>query len=85
MKIAVKYFGVHLILPEQAKYLATDMDGDVWWYTDKPVPRLVAWLIEGRIQSANIGRVTTLRFQPTPLPWWDTMREVKDILLSKVS
>lgn len=83
MKIAVKYFGVHLTLPEQAKYLATDMGGDVFWYEEEPEPRHKYWQ-----QGAIIGdceRVTTIRFQPTPLPWWDTLKEVKDILLSKVS
>lgn len=32
------YLGIENIqVPDIAKYLATDMDGEVWWYTDEPV------------------------------------------------
>ena len=81
MKIAVKYFGVHLILPENAKYIATDLGGDVWWYEHKPTTGHSVWHTE----YPDFELVSSICFAPTPLPWWDTMREVKDILLSKVS
>ena len=82
MKIAVKYFGVHLILPEQAKYLATDMDGDVWWYEAEPYTGHVEWHVDG---TDSRRLITTVRFSPTPVPWYETLKKVEDILLSKVS
>ena len=37
MMKTVNYFGQSVTVPDYAKYIATDTDGEVWWYIDKPI------------------------------------------------
>lgn len=32
----VNYFGTNYTVPDYAKFIATDGDGECWWYTVKP-------------------------------------------------
>lgn len=32
----IKYFGLSLIVPDEAKFIATDPDGEIVWYIEKP-------------------------------------------------
>jgi len=73
----VTYFDIPLNIPKQIKYLATDADGMVWGYEDKPraiegVGVLVSQWVNAtdRPQVVKIGEVDL-----QGLDWRDTLRE----------
>lgn len=48
------YFGQSIITPDYAKFVATDQDGEIWWYTHKPNDAYDMWIVA---KGGNCGRV----------------------------
>lgn len=49
------YYGQEITVPDYANYVATDKDGNCWWYIKKPL------LVQGGFSSGgNCGRVNAL-------------------------
>ena len=47
------YFNQSVTVPDYAKFIATDEDGEMWWYVDKPNSTFGMWAS----RSMNCGRV----------------------------
>ena len=67
MKTA-NYFGHSVTVPDYAKFIATDPDGEMWWYTKKPTDAYDMWTANGK----NCGRVGD---NPTVKNWRRSLRE----------
>lgn len=52
------YYEQEVEVPDYAKYVATDKDGETWWYTNKPSDAYSMWWIVGK--SGNCGRVSVV-------------------------
>lgn len=47
------YYGQEIEIPDYAKFVATDANGQTWWYINKPLP------VQGGFSSGgNCGRVS---------------------------
>lgn len=53
------------VLSEDAKWIAKDKDGDVWWYSEVPVRGHFNWSLFGLpdTQSGNLGPIDVEGFQ----------------------
>lgn len=51
------YYGQEIEVPNYAKYVATDDDGDVWWHTNKPNDASDMWIVG---KGGNCGRVSVV-------------------------
>lgn len=68
MMKTVNYFGQPATVPDYAKYIATDANGEAWWYTDKPDDAFNRWLAGGK----NCGCVGN---NPNIKNWRRSLRE----------
>lgn len=51
----INYYGQEIEVPDYAKYVATDDNGQTWWYIKKPL------LVQGGFSSgSNCGRVSVV-------------------------
>lgn len=64
------YYGQSITVPDYAKYVATDRDGEVWWYTNKPNDAYDMW-IAGK--GGNCGR--TRNWLKTIKNWRGSLKE----------
>lgn len=48
------YYGQEITVPDYANFVATDRDGDIWWYANKPRDVKLAW---SNNSGGNCGRV----------------------------
>lgn len=49
------YYGQEITVPDYANYVATDANGQTWWYIKKPLP------VQGGFSSGgNCGRVSVV-------------------------
>lgn len=39
------YYGQEITVPDYAKYVATDDNGQTWWYTNKPSDAYSMWIV----------------------------------------
>lgn len=62
------YFGLEILIPRNTAYLATDEDGGLWAYTEKPEPNNTFW----SAQLAAIA-IVELEFEGD---WRDSLVEV---------
>ena len=68
----INYFGMKLIVPKSAKWIATDRYGDVYGYEEKP--ELVKGSNSWQLNSANyyqVGIVRSVKF------WQKSLMEIK--------
>lgn len=47
------YYGQEIEVPNYAKYVATDADGEVWWYSSGPRLEIASWL--GGLNCGPVG------------------------------
>lgn len=48
----INYYGQEIVVPDYAKHVATDVNGQTWWYINKPLS------VKGGFSSGgNCGRV----------------------------
>ncbi len=62
------YFNQSVTVPDYAKFIATDEDGQMWWYTNKPNDAYNMWVAGGK----NCGRVGS---NPNIKNWRRSLRE----------
>lgn len=58
-RIALKkfnYYGQEITVPDYAKFVATDANGQTWWYTHKPIQLSRGWVDK----TGNCGRVSAV-------------------------
>lgn len=63
-----KYFNQSVTVPDYAKFIATDEDGEVWWYVCEPYIVLKTWLVK----DSGCGRVGN---NPNIKNWRRSLRE----------
>lgn len=63
------YFNQSVTIPDYAKYIATDEDGEMWWYSCEPKFIKVAWF---NVSSCLCGRVGN---NPNIKNWRRSLRE----------
>lgn len=51
------YYGQEITAPDYAKYVATDDNGEMWWYTNKPSEAYSMWIVG---KGGNCGRVNVM-------------------------
>lgn len=62
------YFNQSVTVPDYAKYIATDDNGEMWWYTNKPNDAHGMWIAGNK----NCGRVGN---NPNVKNWRRSLRE----------
>lgn len=68
MMKTINYFGKSVTVPDYAKYIATDADGEMWWYSCEPIKVGATWGIKG----GNCDRVGN---NPNIKNWCRSLRE----------
>lgn len=69
MMKSVNYFGQPVTVPDYANYIATDKDGEMWWYVCEPRGVKIAWFNFG---GNNCGRIGN---NPNIKNWRRSLRE----------
>lgn len=65
----INYYGQEIEVPDYAKYVATDSDGEVWWYAEKPTIIGVAW------SSKFLSGCGRVRYEQYIKNWRRSLRE----------
>ena len=47
------YYGQEITVPDYAKYIATDENGEMWWYSSCPRLELASW--RGGLNCGPVG------------------------------
>jgi len=53
----VNYFGITLSVPSWSNYLATDSDGEVWAFCNKPKAEGKDWVLSRGIEAEHVANV----------------------------
>lgn len=68
------YFGIQIALPHNARWIATEADGNVYTYVSKPKASAQQWV---RDDHANFSTVTKVAYVDLEgLDWRDTLQQV---------
>lgn len=67
MMKTVNYFGQPVTVPDYAKYIAADANGDIWWYANAPRLGLTSW--SGGLNCGRVGN------NPNVKNWRRSLRE----------
>jgi hypothetical protein len=68
----VDYFGLTVYIPEKCKFLATDADGELWAYTERPQKHSNGyWSQDSRISEY------ICKLDLETMHWTETLRKVK--------
>lgn len=62
------YYGQEIEVPDYAKFIATDDNGEMWWYANKPNDAHSMWIAGNK----NCGRVG---HNPNVKNWRGSLRE----------
>lgn len=73
----IEYFGLTLTVPDEAKYISIDQDGEiiVWFSIHKPYVRMYTWGVEdwvGEVIEFDLGQVDL-----EDLDWRETLVELE--------
>lgn len=55
------YYGQEITVPDYAKFVATDKDGEVWWYTNKPNDAYDVWIVGKKGNCFRCGRKINIK------------------------
>ncbi len=69
---SVDYFGIPVAVPLSAKFIATDSDGDVYYYNDEPFME-----DDGSWDSEDYFKFMGLKIQMDDVDWKETLMEIK--------
>lgn len=56
-----KYYGKEIEVPDYANHVATDKDGEVWWYTNKPRDVKLAWFNNSGGNCGRVGNISNIK------------------------
>ncbi len=76
----VEYFGLILTIPEVSGWLATDLDGWVWYHSHKPKMCNNEWLFEYDCEACDCSTMESVRLCKVNLndiDWTTTLKEIK--------